>query len=653
MCGIAGIVHLDGRPIPQLAQRLNVMSRLLVHRGPDDSGRWISPEQDAGFAHRRLSIFDLSTAGHQPMIGEDEAVIVHNGEIYNFTELKAELSGHWTFRTSTDTEVNLAAHAAWGKDAVSKFRGMFAFARWEPKARRLTAARDRLGIKPFYYTVQDRTLYFASEMKGLLPFLPVIETDPTALAEYVTFQYTLGAQTLFKHVRALLPGFRLVVQNGQVREERYWDIHYEIDTSSSERHFQNRLAELVNDAIGLHLRSDVPVGAYLSGGLDSSLISKLAAGRGSSSNQLFHGKFSQLRDYDESSYARMAAEAVNGTLHEIDITPGMFADNISKIIYHLDTPVAGPGSFPQFMVSKTASQHVKVCLGGQGGDEVFGGYARYLVAYLEQCIGAAIDGTYKNGKFVVTLESIIPRLGMLREYKPMLQMLWKEGLFGPLDERYFRLINRAEEMSDEIRFEELPIAGVFETFRDEFNRKNVGAEAYFDKMTHFDLKFLLPALLQVEDRVSMAHGLESRVPLLDHPIVEFAATIPANVKYKAGESKHVLKEAFRGALPDQLLDRRDKMGFPVPLKEWFAGELQGFVADVFSSSSARERAYMQRGKFADSIGGSTQFSRKAWGLLSLELWHQQFHDRTHYFRSMMENAPANEYDLSSPKMSAL
>jgi asparagine synthase (glutamine-hydrolysing) len=320
----------------------------------------------------------------------------------------------------------------------------------------------------------------------------------------------------------------------------------------------------------------------------------------------------------------------------------MFSDTIGKVIYHLDTPVAGPGSFPQFLVSKLAREHVTVCLGGQGGDEVFGGYARYLVAYLEQCIRAAIDGTYQNGNFVVTLESIIPRLGMLREYRPMLQMMWKEGLFGPLDERYFRLINRSNEMSGEIRFEELPMGGVFERFKDEFNRENVGAHAYFDKMTHFDLKFLLPALLQVEDRMSMAHGLESRVPFLDHPIIEFAATIPANVKYREGESKHILKEAYREILPGELMNRRDKMGFPVPLKEWFAGDLKDFLVDTFTSAAAMERPYIHRDKLAASIGSSAQFSRKAWGLLSLELWHQQYHDRSAAFATMLDKAPLDE-----------
>ncbi len=258
----------------------------------------------------------------------------------------------------------------------------------------------------------------------------------------------------------------------------------------------------------------------------------------------------------------------------------MFRDHISKVIYHLDHPVAGPGSFPQYEVSALAAKHVKVVLGGQGGDEIFGGYARYLVAYLEQCIRAAIDGTYKTGNFVVTLESIIPRMGVLREYKPMLRQFWSDGLFGPLDERYFRLINRSADTRDEIDWSGLPMAGVFETFKGEFNKSNVGKDAYFDKMTHFDFKFLLPALLQVEDRMGMAHGLESRVPLLDQELVEFVATIPADVKFKDGQAKHLLKHCFSNTLPRPITERRDKMGFPVPLKEWVNGELKDFVHDT-------------------------------------------------------------------------
>jgi len=348
----------------------------------------------------------------------------------------------------------------------------------------------------------------------------------------------------------------------------------------------------------------------------------------------FHGRFIEYPGYDESGYAQSAADHAEGQLHTVDIGVDDFSKHIADVAYHLDFPVAGPGSFAQFMVSKLASEHVKVVLGGQGGDEIFGGYARYVVAYFEQCIKAAIDGHYKNGSYVVTIESIVPNLGLLREYKPLMKQFWSEGLFEPMDQRYFRLINRATDMKNEIDWSGLNMQQVFEDFSTIFNNpSNVKKEAYFDKMTHFDFKCLLPALLQVEDRMSMAHGLESRVPLLDHPLVEFAATVPADVKFKDGNMKHLLKHVFAEKIPPTILNRRDKMGFPVPLKEWFEGDLNEFAMDVFSTMAAKHRPYINSDVVMQSFGQEGRFSRKTWGLMSLELWHQQFHDQAQSWKN--------------------
>ena len=274
-------------------------------------------------------------------------------------------------------------------------------------------------------------------------------------------------------------------------------------------------------------------------------------------------------------------------------------------------------------------------LGGQGGDEIFGGYTRYLIAYFEQCIKAAIDGTMHSGNFVVTYESIIPNLVALRNYKPLLKEFWRDGLFEDLDARYFRLINRAPHLSGEVDFEALGDYSPFETFQSIFNGRNVGHESYFDKMTHFDFKTLLPALLQVEDRVSMAHGLESRVPLLDHELVELAATMPADVKFKGGTMKHVFKQATRPLVPDVIADRKDKMGFPVPLHEWFAGPAREFVADVFSSQAAPSATTSTTARCSPGSRRENRFGRKTWGLLCLELWQRLFHDREHEFKSLL------------------
>jgi asparagine synthase (glutamine-hydrolysing) len=613
MCGIAGIVELDGLPIPQLAERLTLMNRLLAHRGPDDHAIWTDESGCAGFMHRRLSIIDLSAAGRQPMVGQDGRVLTFNGEIYNFIELREQLANRWPFRTSTDSETILAAHDYHGDEAVGHLRGMWAYSLWDPGTRRLYASRDRFGIKPFYYAVVGRQLYFASEIKALLPFLPEVDTDPQALAEYLTFQFTLGGETLFRGVRELPPAHSLVIENGRVTERRYWDVQYDHIHGHPPEWYGEQVRGLVEESLALHLRSDVPVGAYVSGGVDSSLVALLSSGHDAGARQFFHGKFTEFPGYDESRYAVEVERLAGGQLHQIDITAQDFADNIGKVIYHLDQPVAGPGSFPQYMVSKLASQHVKVV----------------LVGYLEQCLKASIEGT--GDTLAVGLQDIVPRLSLLREYKPMIQGAFSQGLFGPFDERYFRLVDRSQDMADEVEWNALPKADVRERFGAAFNRPNTGETAYFDRMTHFDFTHLLPALLQVEDRMSMAHGLEARVPLLDHRIVEFAASIPPEVKFEGGRLKHVLRHSFRDIIPSDILNRRDKMGFPVPLNEWLSGELKDFVHDIFASRPARERDYMNSDSVLAAMSGSTGFSRKAWGLLSLELWNQQFLDGAAHF----------------------
>ncbi|MPY73457.1 MAG: asparagine synthase (glutamine-hydrolyzing) [Alphaproteobacteria bacterium] len=643
MCGIAGIVELKGGGLPRLKSRLAVMSRLIAHRGPDGAGLWQAAGGQAGLAHRRLAIIDLSEEARQPMEGANGTAISYNGEIYNYVELREQLASGWSFHSHSDTECILAGYARWGRDVVDHLRGMFSFALWDEAGQRMFCARDRFGIKPFYYTVVDGVFYFASEAKALLPFLPEIDTDPRALAEYLTFQYTIGEHTLFKGIKQLLPGHALTVENGAVTVRRYWDVRHEIDYDHSQAYFERRLEELVDDSVRVHLRSDVPVGAYVSGGIDSSLMGLLAARHDESNRKAFHGRFTQFPGYDESDYAGLVAERMNGDLHIADITHEDFRDNIADVIYHLDFPAAGPGSFPQFMVSKLAAEHVKVVLGGQGGDEIFGGYARYLLAYFEQCVKAAMDGTYKNGQYVVTIESIVPNLGLLREYKPLMREFWREGLFGPLDERYFRLVNRTNDIESEIDWDALDMRGVFERYQAIFNNQaNVRKEAYLDSMTHFDFKCLLPALLQVEDRMSMAHGLESRVPLLDHALVEFAATVPADIKFSGGRMKHLIKAAFADVIPDSVLNRRDKMGFPVPLKEWFGGELRGMTVDIFTNLRDRHRPYINAEAVLADFDKAAPFSRKTWGLLSLELWHQAFHDRAAHYRGLLEGQAEEE-----------
>ena len=632
MCGIGGAVHLRREPIRGLDRKLAAMNRLQEHRGPDGHAIWMHPEGHVGFAHRRLSIIGLDESGTQPMT-DGRNWLTSNGEIYNYLELRDEL-GRESFRTQTDVETILHGYSRWGTDVAKKLRGMFGYGLWDEAEQRLVLARDPFGIKPLYYCVADDILYFASEAKALLPFVEEIATDPDGFRDYLSFQFCLEGRTLFAGIHEVPPAHQLIVQGGSTRVERYWEVYYERDFEHTGRYFVDRVKDLLQDSVDFHLRSDVEVGAYVSGGIDSSLVASLASKKYDQESFLgFTGKFDHGPQFDESEHARAVAEKHDFELLECSIESSDFVENIEKVIYHLDYPVAGPGSFPQYMVSNLASQHRKVVLGGQGGDETFGGYARYLIAYFEQCINGALEGTLDDGNFIVTYESIIPNLRALENYKPLLRQFWSKGLFGPRDERYFQLVNRAPDITDEVRIDR--DGSTLESFRRVFNGQNVERGSYFDEMTHFDFKTLLPALLHVEDRMSMAHGLEARVPLLDVPLIEFAATIPSDVKFRNGSLKRVLKKVSRGVLPQSVRKRKDKMGFPVPLADWSKNEAREFVTDTLRVGVGK-RDFVDNERVIANLETESRFGRRLWGFLSLEIWQQQFHDRAAEFRDMAE-----------------
>lgn len=634
MCGIAGLFDFKHQRIQNLAIKLDAMNSLQSHRGPDDQNTWKHKEEFIGFAHKRLSVIDI-TNGRQPMKDDNGNCIVFNGEIYNFKDIRKEL-GEEIFNTNSDTEVILKSYAKWGTRCLEKFRGMFAFTLWDEKNSILFCARDRFGIKPFYYTVYKNIFLFASEAKALLPFIDRIETDMDGFKDYLTFQFCLDGKSLFKGIKELLPAHYMTIGNSTTQISRYWQLYFNIDFDHTEKYFSEMTENLFTQSIDYHKVSDVKIGGYLSGGLDSSLVS-LFASKGIENDYIgFNGRFSEFQDYDESPYARNLAEFSGFDLLHIDISSDDFIDNIEKVIYHLDYPVAGPGSFPQFMVSSVVNKHRKVVLGGQGADEIFGGYARYLMAYFEQCIKSAIDGTLNNGNFIVTYESIIPNLKTLRQYKPLFKEFWAEGLFDDMDSRYFRLVNRKNTLKGEINWKNLGDYSPYETFLKIFRADNVGKESYFDKMTHFDFKTLLPALLHVEDRMSMAFGVESRVPFLDHKLVEFVATAPSNVKFKDGELKHLLRTSIGKGLPPIIKNRKDKMGFPVPLVNWMKNELKAYFLDIFTSEAASHRPHVDNSRVISSFSDEREFGRKIWGLLCIELWQKQFHDRENYFKKLIK-----------------
>ncbi|MFM8700873.1 MAG: asparagine synthase (glutamine-hydrolyzing) [Hyphomicrobiales bacterium] len=630
MCGIFGLLADRSRTREQSSADLDSGLTRIRHRGPDGNGKWISDDGSVALGHVRLSIIDLET-GAQPMLSDDgRYAMIYNGEIFNYIELRAEL-GDSLFRTHSDTEVILRAFERWGSDCVNKLRGMFAIAIWDTVERRLFLARDRFGIKPLYWAKTSQGIYFASEVKALLPFLDRRSVNRAALSDYLTFQFCLGEKTLMDGVWQMPAAHIAYISPDQLPNiQRYCEVHYEVDHIHSEFWFTERLRELLEDSVRMHMRADVEVGSYLSGGVDSSLLASLARQiRPDGPFKTFNGRFLGGLDFDESQYAAALADEQNMQLHVTDVHEADFVNHIAKVIWHLDQPTAGPGSFPQYMVSQQVGQHVKVVLGGQGGDEIFGGYARYLVAYFEQCIKGAIDGTLHNGKYIVSYESIIPNLETLRQYKPMLSEFWSSGLFGERDERYWRLVNRANTFGSILAPEAVDQRATFEEFKSIFWGENVGKGSYFDSMTHFDFKTLLPALLQVEDRMSMAHGVEARVPFLDHPLVEFAATIPADIKFRNGELKRLPKAVFSNHLPAAIRNRKDKMGFPVPLNLWLrrGGPARDLIGDILGSQRARNRPYLGNGLSIDSILDSqSAYGRNVWALLSLELWHRQFVD---------------------------
>lgn len=610
------------------------MTDALRHRGPDDEGYYIAG--NVGLGHRRLNIIDLTT-GHQPMSNEDGTVwITYNGETYNYLELRRELlaRGH-RFCTSSDTEVIVHAYEEYGTGCLEHLNGMFALALYDQRQGALLLARDRLGIKPLYYYVDTEQLLFASEIKALLPH-PAIAVEPhwPALHEYLTFQFCLNGKTFFRNIRQLPPGHFLRLELAQgapvPKPQRYWTLGFEVDTHHTEDYFVDRLMWLLQDAVRLQLRSDVPLGAHLSGGLDSSTIVCLASSLLGEPLRTFSGGFHEGPEYNETPYARLVVQQSGARAYEVWPTAAEFVETLPHLVYMMDEPAAGPGLLPQYAVSQLARQHVKVVLGGQGGDEVFGGYARYLVAYLEQCLKGAIFETQDEGRYVLTLESIIPALSQLQRYLPMIRFFWREGLFESMDRRYARLVDRtAGDPRDLFTPEFLATWSPQDTlaeFQEVFNRSNT--RSYLNKMSHFDLQTSLPALLQVEDRTSMAVSLESRVPLLDHRIVELVASVPPPIKFRHGELKYLLKQAVRNLVPAQVLARKDKMGFPVPLAEWYAaGPVRALVVDTLTSAAARNRGIYRSDQVETLLASEGRFDRRIWGLLCLELWFQTFVDQ--------------------------
>lgn len=625
MCGLVGVIQKKGRTVEH--DLLAGMLSTLQHRGPDDEGFLI--EGAVGLGHKRLSIIDTQ-CGHQPMHAEHVS-IVFNGEIYNYVELRDQLIqlGH-SFQTKSDTEVILRMYLQHGEDCVARLNGMFAFLILDRRRNMVLAARDHLGIKPLYFSPRREALLFASEIKALFKFPGVNnEPDDSALRDYLIFQFVLGERTLFRGIYKILPGHLQVINLDDlgIRTRCYWEPHFRLDLEHTEKYFVEQLRSLIEDAARIQMRSDVPLGTYLSGGLDSSIVTTLASRHSAQPIKTFTGRFPEGPEFDESDYAREVVQACNAQSYVVIPDEAEFVELLPKLIWHMDEPAAGPGLFPQYIMACAARREVKVVLGGQGGDEIFGGYARYVVAYLEQALKGAIFETNEENEHIVSLASILPNLPALKQYIPMLQGFWGEGAFAPMDVRYFQLIDRSagalEMFAEEFRTT-FDHEGAFERFQAIFHHPDT--KSYYNKMTHFDMVSSLPALLQVEDRVSMAASLESRVPLLDHRVVDLVTSMPAPLKFKGAELKYALKRAIGDILPPRILHRKEKMGFPVPLHLWTRRRAREFISDTLLSDACRARGIFDAEAVEKLLSGERAFGRRIWGLLNLELWYRQFID---------------------------
>ncbi len=543
MCGIAGIFDRNGEHDASAVSR---MLDVQAHRGPDGSGVWVDPGIVLG--HRRLAFLDLSPEGAQPMqYAEDRYVVTYNGEIYNFVELRATLErlGH-EFRSSSDTEVLLAAYAEWGPDCLARLNGMFAFAIWDRRERTLFAARDRLGVKPFVYAWDGRRFAFASETKALhAAGLVDGGMDPDAVYEYLARGYTSEGRSFHAGVRELEPGTAILLgEDLPLRTWRWWDPARDEDASfTSAAEWADAIGELLDDAVRIRLRADVPVGAHLSGGLDSSAITAAAARHhtGSEPFHAFTGAFTDDAASDERRWARSVAAHAGVQIHEVEIGVDELADEFARILWHMDEPIAGPGVFPQLKVCDlVANQHVKAVLGGQGGDELFGGYLRHRALYFKQRMSGG--------------SGMAARAGAAMELARLARGEWR---------RVRRTSTRVTDAQLDPQF----LASVDPMLREQVRRGALSHANVRDLMWH-DLRCYLPGLLHVEDRTSMAASIESRTPLLDYRLVELALRIPADLLFERGEPKPLLRRAVSSWLPSDVVNRRDKKGFPTPLHWW-------------------------------------------------------------------------------------
>jgi asparagine synthase (glutamine-hydrolysing) len=627
MCGIAGFVEGPSAVRPSdrdsAISLLREMCEAIRHRGPDDQGLWIGDGVALGM--RRLSIIDLST-GHQPIFNEDRTICtVFNGEIYNYRELRDELTAQgYHFYTATDTEVIVHAYEQWGRHAVTRLRGMFGLAIWDDRHKTLLLARDRVGIKPLYFAEVNGRLYFGSEIKSLLCGPDVRrDIDLEALDHYLSFLYTPRDGSIFQGISKLPPGHLLIWQSGQSTVTPYWQQPVEECFEGTEHDAVAQLEVVLRDAVRSHLVSDVPIGAFLSGGIDSSVVVGLMAQTSSARVKTFSIGFDEPA-YDELPHARRVADHFGTDHHEFVVRPDG-ASILDEMIGHFDEPFADSSAIPTWYVSQMARQHVTVVLSGDGGDELFGGYDRYL----PHPRVVRFDRYSPRGlrRVAAVAAANLPHGTRGRNF---LRHVSQDRYGRYIDSvRYFGRDDKTALLSADVQ-RRLAHTDVEQRLTSHFSRfRHLPWES---QMMHLDAETYLPEDVLVKvDRMSMAHSIESRVPLLDHHVVDFAATLPAHFKIRNGRRKHILKQVAATLLPRDIIERR-KQGFGVPLSLWFRGNLRELFADTLLSTRSLARGYFQapfvRRLVDDHLAGRRDHASLLWQLVVFERWHAQYVDRT-------------------------
>ena len=625
MCGIAGFVEssaarsaFGGDSARQLARR---MCDVIRHRGPDDEGVWTG--EGVAIGMRRLSIIDIAS-GHQPIHNEDETVwTVFNGEIYNFRELRhdLELAGH-RFYTQTDSEVIVHAYEEWGTSAIARFRGMFGLAVWDTRQQKLLLARDRVGIKPVHYAETRDRLYFGSEIKSILCAPDISrDLDLEALDHYLSFLYTPRDGSIFKSIRKLPPAHWLTWQDGRITIERYWQPPARESFEGSDADAAAALRRVLTDAVRSHLVSDVPLGAFLSGGVDSSLVVGLMSELSSSPVKTFSIGFDEPA-FDELPQARKVAAHFGTDHHELVVRPDAVAI-LDGVIGHFDEPFADSSAIPTWYVSQMARRHVTVTLSGDGGDELFGGYDRYLPHPRVQAFDRFSPRALRPvaGLAAASLPHGARGKNFLRHVARNERDRYLDSI------RYFSTDEKPALLAGDVRRllrASDPEARLAQLFDHE------AALPWPSQMMRFDLHTYLPDdILTKVDRMSMAHSIESRVPLLDNAVIDFALALPPEFKIRDGRRKHVLKEVAAQILPREWLDR-PKQGFAVPLGVWFRGRLHELFADTLLSQSSLERGYFQapfiRRMLQEHLSARRDHTLRLWQLVVFERWHQLYVD---------------------------